>query len=64
MIVKELIETLQEINEPNADVWIEHEVEGKVGSTAYEVRFTNYDYDSNEFVITFITDYKLVPKRD
>jgi len=69
MTVKELKEILDEIEDPNTEVCIKHEVRGKVGSTRYEV--DSYEtiyleaYDlTDDFVLYFKTDYKLVPKMD
>jgi hypothetical protein len=70
MTVKELKEILDEIEDPNTKVFIEHEVRGKVGSTRHEVNSyetISYleDYDlTDDFVLYFKTDYKLVPKMD
>jgi len=70
MTVKELKEILDEIEDPFTEVYIEHEVRGKVGSTRHEVNSyetISYleDYDlTDDFVLYFKTDYKLVPKMD
>lgn len=69
MTVKELKEILDEIEDPNTEVYIEHEVRGKVGSKRYEVNSyetINYeDYDlTDDFILYFKTDYKLVPSMD
>ena len=69
MTVKELKEILDEIEDPNTEVYIEHEVRGKDGSKRYEVNSyetINYEYynSTDEFVLYFKTDYKLVPSMD
>ena len=69
MTVKELKEILDEIEDPNTEVCIKHEVRGKRGSTRYEVNSYETihleDYDlEDDFVLYFKTDYKLVPTMD
>ena len=74
MTVKELKEILDEIEDPYTEVYIEHEVRGKVGSTRYEVNtYETIHYEdldkglyglTDAFVLYFKTNYKLVPKMD
>ena len=74
MTVKELKEILDEIEDPFTEVCIEHEVRGKVGSTRYEVNtyetihyedlYKGLDGLTDDFILYFKTDYKLVPKMD
>ena len=74
MTVKELKEILDEIGDPNTEVYIEHEVRGKVGSTRHEVNtyetihyedlYKGLDGLTDDFILYFKTDYKLVPKMD
>ena len=66
MTVKELKEILDEIEDPNTEVYIEHEVRGKRGSTRFEVNsYETIDLQdlglSSDFILYFKTDYKLVP---
>lgn len=69
MTVKELKEILDEIEDPNTEVYIEHEVRGKRGSTRFEVNsYETIDLQdlglSSDFILYFKTDYKLVPSMD
>ena len=69
MTVKELKEILNEIEDPNTEVYIEHEVRGKRGSTRFDVNsHETIDLSdlglSSEFILYFKTDYKLVPTMD
>jgi len=69
MTVKELKEILDEIEDPYTEVYIEHEVRGKVGSTRYEVNsYETIDFEdlglSGDFILYFKTNYKLVPTMD
>jgi len=74
MTVKELKEILNEIEDPFTEVYIEHEVRGKDGSTRHEVdSYETIDYEdldkglyglTDAFILYFKTDYKLIPSMD
>ena len=51
MTVKQLIEELQLIDDPNAEVYIERE--DKIGTTRYEIRTFEHLEDPDEFILYF-----------